>query len=480
MLKQTLPFWLLAAAALAPAQETVIVRPKEIDTVLVNPGIGFMTFQRFNGDKLNQGTSWTEGHPIVYQEFHGSLANENHPDTSIAYLRIYWKYIEPERGQYNWDLIEKALETAHSRGQTLMLRVAPYGSDPVATDVPAWYRAMMGDEKGKFELKKWLTNPEASRYVRYFGGMIRALGARFDGNPDLESIDMAMVGAWGEGAGSDLLTEHTREALVNCYIEAFPKSLLVMLLTDEKTNKYGLQKRPVGWRVDCLGDMGGFSPTWSHMLDWYPQSIVNDGMADAWKKAPVTLEVCWVMQHWLDAGWDVDYIIDQSLKWHTSSFNGKSSPVPEKWRPNVERWLKHMGYRLVLRKFSYPSAVRPGSELAFQTWWENKGVAPCYHAFPVALRLSGPSGTEVVTTNADIRQWLPGDAIYDGSVKLPSNLRAGTYDLSIGILDPVTRQPKVKLAIAGVTPNGWYPLGKVELRDELPGKAAPGRNPAQR
>jgi len=31
-----------------------------------------------------------------------------------------------------------------------------------------------------------------------------------------------------------------------------------------------------------------------------------------------------------------------------------------------------------------------------------------------------------------------------------------------------------------VTPDGWYPLGKVELRDELPGKAAPGRNPAQR
>ena len=32
------------------AQSVVTVRPQEIDDVLINPGIGFMTFQRFNGD----------------------------------------------------------------------------------------------------------------------------------------------------------------------------------------------------------------------------------------------------------------------------------------------------------------------------------------------------------------------------------------------------------------------------------------------
>ena len=238
-----------------------------------------------------------------------------------------------------------------------------------------------------------------------------------------------------------------------------------MLLTDEKTNKYGLSRRAVGWRVDCLGDMGGFSnPKWSHMQDLYPQSIVNFGMADAWMKAPVTLEVCWVMQHWLNKGWDAGYIIDQSLKWHISSFNAKSSPVPEEWRPLVERWLKKMGYRLVLRKFTYPALARAGSELAFTTWWENKGVAPCYHEFPVALRLSGEQGSVVIETDADIRKWLPGDAIYDGRVHLPNDLKPGAYELSIGIVDPATRLPKVKLAIAGVNAEGWYPLGKIAVQ----------------
>ncbi len=470
---------LWSLAALVSAQ-TVIVRPQEINDVLVNPGIGFMTFQRFNGDKLNDGKKWTEGYPIVYQEFKGSLKNENHPDTSIAYLRIYWKFLEPEPGRYNWDLIDTALKSGRSRGQTLMLRVAPYGTDD-NNDVPGWYRAMLGIE-GKLPLEKWRTNPEDPRYVQHFGGFIRALGARYDGNPDLESVDMALVGAWGEGAGSDLLSQKTREALVDCYLDAFPRTLLVMLLTDEMTNKYGLSRRSVGWRVDCLGDMGGFgNPNWSHMLDYYPRAIVKYGMADAWKKAPVTLEVCWVMQHWLDKGWDVDYIIDQSLKWHISSFNAKSSAVPEQWRPAVDRWLKHMGYRLVLRKFEYRSPVRPGGKLEFSTWWENKGVAPSYRASPVALRLSGPQHTEIIVTRADIREWLPGDAIYEDSIRLPAGLRAGWYDLSIGILDPETRQPKVKLAIAGMTPDGWYPLGRIELNESAPeASAANERSIAER
>ena len=48
------------------AEEMITVRPKEIDEVLVNPGMGFTTFQRFNGDRLNEGLEWTEGFPIEY------------------------------------------------------------------------------------------------------------------------------------------------------------------------------------------------------------------------------------------------------------------------------------------------------------------------------------------------------------------------------------------------------------------------------
>ena len=447
----------------ASGQETVVVRPKEIDDVLMNPGIGFMTFQRFNGDALNIGKKWTEGYPIVYQPFDGSLENENHPMTTIAYFRIYWKFIEPEMGKYRWNLIDTALKTAKQRGQTLMLRIAPYGTR-ADNDVPQWYREMMGNEKS-LAVKKWRTDPEDPNYVKYFGNMIRSLGERYDGHPDLESVDLAIVGAWGEGAGSKLLTQKTRQALVDAYIDVFKKTPLLMLLTDAKTNMYGLSRADVGWRVDCLGDMGGFSANWSHMNDYYPQAIINFGMRDAWKKAPVSLEVCWVMQHWKDKGWDIDYIIDESLKWHISSFNAKSSPVPDEWWPQVNRWLKKMGYRFVLRKFTYPSIAKRNGKLSFTSWWENKGVAPCYRKFPLALRLTNEKRTEILITDADITTWLPGDNLYDDAVSVPSDMPTGEYDLEIGILDLSSNKPKVKLAISAGQPDGWYQLGKIKIRD---------------
>ena len=229
--------WLAVPVMASLGQETIVVRPKEIDNVLVNPGIGFMTFQRFNGDKLNEGKAWTEGFPIVYQPFAGKLETEGHPMTSL--------------------------------------------------------------------------------------------------------------------------------------------------------------------------------------YDAYPQGIIRFGMKDAWQKAPVSLEVCWVMQHWKDMGWDIDYIIDQSLKWHISSFNGKSSAVPKEWWPQVNRWLKRMGYRFVLRKFTFPAKVKTAAKFEFTSWWENKGVAPCYRPFRLAFRLRGQEHSAVLAAAADIRTWLPGDNLCDGALPFP-------------------------------------------------------------
>lgn len=442
------------------------ILPRETEEVLTNPGIGFMTFQRFNGDTLNK-VNWTEGNPIEYQKFDGSLQNKDYPMTSIAYFRVYWRYLEPEMGKYNWEMIEKALRTAHERHQTLMLRIAPYGSGTdTVNDVPKWYRAMVGNKNEWLpEGDGWRVDAEDPKYALYFGNMITALGKRFDGHPDLESVDLSIVGFWGEGRGSEILLPRTREALINAYTDNFKKTPLIMLLTDKKSNEYALTQANVGWRVDCLGDMGGFSPTWSHMMDAYPESIINFSMQNAWKKAPVSLEVCWVIQKWKDEGWDINYIIDQSLKWHISSLNAKSSAVPKEWKPYVNRWLNKMGYRFALRNFSYPEYVSRGGKISFTSWWENKGVAPCYRKdFALAIRLTNGKTSKVMLTDCDITNWLPGDNLYDNAVFVPSDMPAGKYKLQIAIVDRRSSDPKVNLAITGRTPEGWYSLGEIEIK----------------
>ncbi|MCF6358439.1 MAG: DUF4832 domain-containing protein [Draconibacterium sp.] len=457
------------------AQQLIRVRPTEIDDVLLNPGKGFTTFQRFNGDSLNDinvGVGWTEGFPIDYQEFDGDLTNEDHPATTIAYYRIYWKFIEPEDGKYNWNLLDRALYTAMNRGQTLMIRIAPYGRND-NEDVPYWYREMVDpNHEWKGTVPKWAVDPEDSRYAQYFGRMIRALGKRYDGHPQVEGIDLAIVGAWGEGEGSQLLSKNTRQLLVEAYTESFTKTPLIALLMDEKTNKYINSFGNIGWRIDCIGDLDFWADEengFAHMYDLYPQRIINCGVKDAWKSAPLSFEICGTFSRWKDKqGYnrqDVEYIFNESLKWHISSFNAKSSPVPEEWNDLVDEWLKKMGYRFVLRTIEYPEYVAPGEMIQYKSWWENKGVAPIYKDFLLAFRLTNEKRTEVFITDADIRSWLPGDNIYDDAIAVPWDMPSGIYQMQVGILDRQSHKPKVNLAIEGRNAEGWYSFGEIIIKD---------------
>ncbi len=411
---------LLSQTILTAQEKPVIVRviPKEIDDVLINPGMGFMTFQRFNGDQLNEGTGWTEGLPIVYQKFNGDLTNKNFPQTTIAYFRVNWRFLETAPKQYNWAMIDSALMTAAERGQTLMLRISPYEAGPVK-DVPAWYREMVGKETPQ-KARNWRIDPEDPRFVQYFGGMIKAMGQRYDGHPDLESVDISFAGYWGEGEGTHLLTDLTRIALINAYLDNFKKTTLTwqplngdapdpgILVRgtaiaaswpDGSNNGTGLQMRNLGWRLDCLGDMR--AGNWKAMIDDYPEDVIKSGMSEAWRKAPVTLEICGTFGSWLQrqkyTKETVEYSFQQALKWHITSFNAKSSPVPDEWRPLVDNWLKKMGYRFVLCRFTYPSVVMVHGQLPIESWWDNKGVAPVYKDYKFALRLKNSRRTEILT-----------------------------------------------------------------------------------
>ena len=481
------------------AQENAIIRkyPKEIFDVLNNPGIGFTTFQRFNGDDLNPGSGWTEGMPIEYQPFDGDLTNKDHPQTSIAYFRVYWKFLEPEQGKYNWPMIDKALRTAAERGQTLMFRVAPYGTGE-ERDVPAWYRKMVGKEKREKTIK-WRVDPEDKRYLDHFGGFVKALGDRYDGHPDMESVDVSIVGWWGEGGGSLLLSDQTRIGLINCYLNHFKKTPLNLLTLDGATVNAGLlikgtniaatfpdgsingsgpQMRPIGYRLDCLGDLDtinfkneewGQEGYWCHMRDLYPQEIVRSGLGEAWKKTPITMEICGTFLYWLEkAKFDndvVEYLFGEALKWHISSFNAKSSPVPEVWSPLVDKWLNKMGYRYVVRRFEYPSVVSRQGQLSFTSLWENIGVAPIYKDYQCAVRLKNAQKTLILPTNAKLIEWLPGDIVLDEKLYIPYDMPLGKYQLEIAIVSPVSYEPRVKLAIEGITTDGWYSIGEIEVKD---------------
>ena len=127
MLKRVALLLLLSAGLcrVADAQgEAVVVRPAESDEVLVNPGMGIQTFQRFNGQPLNEGLKWSEEGPVGRQP--DADAKPDFPASSVAYCRWFWSTLQPAPGQFRWEIIDTALEEARRHGQTLAIRLMPY------------------------------------------------------------------------------------------------------------------------------------------------------------------------------------------------------------------------------------------------------------------------------------------------------------------------------------------------------------------
>lgn len=444
--------------------ETTVVRPREIDSVLVNPGMGIETFQRFNGDAINPGVGWSEEGPIG--KLTPASGPVDFPASSIAYCRWFWETLEPEQGHVRWEILDEALREAHAHHQALAIRLMPYDQ---RHPLPEWYQksgARRANQPTDKDGNIWQPDFADPLYLKYWGAVVAAAGERYDGHPDLDSVDISSVGYWGEGWSPYMPEFEVQKKLVDIWLEAFKRTPLLMNFDEEKALAYGTEHGS-GWRLDCWGDMRTFSddPYFPpEMLDVYPQQIVRAGIQNVWQRRPVSLETCDVPGSWKKEGDDLDYILAQALRWHVSSVNIKSSAIPPGWKKAFDDFQKKMGYRFILRRLEYSKVVLAGTMQPMHMWWLNAGAAPIYRAYQLAVELHGASGSAVIKLPVDVRTWLPGDAVFDGTVYIPESLKPGDYRVRVALLDPRTGLPAIKLAIAGLEPDGWYDLAPIEVR----------------
>ena len=466
---------LLTASVCSSAAErqTITVTPAETDELLGNPGMGWQTFHRTARQDKNL-PSWI-------------------PST-VHYARWGWGELEPEEGKLNTAFLDKMLEETRQAGQQLAFRVMCCSTYKGRPYHPGWLKKIGGREllcdyngQGPFPIPD-LDDPLVLRKHLDF---IKRLGERYDGHPDIDHIDLGSVGWWGEwhlssSRNCKINTLETRKQIVEAYLTAFRKTPLVMLIGGGECLSLATS-RGAGWRADCLGDMGGFSKTWCHMRQGYPLWIRQAGIQEVWKKAPVAWETCWDMRKWVAEGWSLRYIFNYALAMHGSYINNKSAPLPEapEVRPELERFLRRLGYRLVLKQLSYPAEVAAGGKLEVAMKWQNTGSAPCYRPYHVAYRLRSDDGKQyVLTGGVSVNRWMPGSVdifaptflqnppdlppgevvAESDSVELPIAMPPGTYELAIAVVEQKSSKPVVRLAIKGRAADGWYPLGKLRVK----------------
>lgn len=457
---------------LAAEDGWVKVTPEETEEILANPGMGWETF-----------------HCTVQQD-------KNLPPwipSTVHYIRWGWGELEPQPGKINEALIDGVLQKTHDTGQKLAFRVmccSPTRNHPYH---PRWIKALGGrivqvrfQGDGPFSIPDLSDTIILQRHLDF----IQRLGARYDGHPDIDHVDLGSVGWWGEWhmshtEGATMPRPETQRKIVDAYLAAFTKTPLLMLVAGGPMLKYAAE-HGTGWRADCLGDMGWSPKSWSHMRISYPKMLPEADALNAWKTSPVAWETCWDMRKWVDEGWSLRFIFNYALALHGSYLNNKSAPLPdgEQVRAELERFLRRLGYRLVLKELRHPSQAKAGETLELAMEWQNVGSAPCYRPYRLAYRLSDPNSFhQVLVSNVTVNKWLPGSielftreffqqpaelppgevVEVQDEVTLPGDIRPGRYVVSVAAVGEKDQKPVLRFGIKGRADDGWYPISKIQI-----------------
>ncbi|MHC4322746.1 MAG: glycosyltransferase [Planctomycetota bacterium] len=428
----------------------VIIELEITDEVLTNPGMGFETFNSFNGDERN-------------------ILAENYPECSIAYFRFYWSKLEPREGTYNFDLIDSLLEKGLQNGQDLALRFMPTSAADSYEGTPKWFMEKAnGYWYKKNDRTGWAPEHNDPYFLAKQEELVSAFGERYNGNQNIIRMDIGSVGFWGEWHMSHtepaipMISEENAVKIIDMYLKYWDEIPLSMLIGYVPGLRYAVSKG-TGWRADSMGDYGHFSDTWCHMFDAYPQNLEQAEALEAWKNGPVAFEPPGTM-HDLDEyvpeiGGGYNKMWDKALQWHGSDFNAKSKSIYSHQVPSIQYFLKRCGYRLTLRRIVLPKILSPGQRhFPLDMEIENTGVAPVYKNYIPAIKLSGSRVSVIMTSKAKVCEWLPGSHRVQEDLLLPETLGAGNYLVSFGILNPGNHLPAIRLANKGTDTEGWCPF----------------------
>ncbi len=451
-------------------EEVIRTRFTQEKLPLDNPHKGCCTFQHFNGDELFPGEFWDESGPLDFKKHARNRPLKGHVDgylpSTVSYCRWFWRDFEPEEAVYDFSMIDKSLEAAHKSGQTLAVRLMPFGSTK-QPPLPGWYvKKYPCESSPRKSTEIVVPKYDSEAYLDRWGGVLAEFARRYDSDPRLESFDIAYIGPWGEGDGDCSLLQSAKFA--DLYARLFKNTPLLSLIGGDQFSA-NLAKG-TGWRCDCFGDLKQFGSetvrlesSYCHMYDCYPKQIALSNAGEAWKKAPVHFETCWVPAFWRRHGFDLDFTIQQGLKYHGTYFMPKYTRLPDDYIERLADFCHKLGYIFTFRHSLVSRQAPHGSAIRFEAWIENTGVAPIYRKYDFSVRFRQDDREEIVVLDGvDIRNWLPGDAWIAREIKIPSWTRKGLCEIAAGLTG---KDKKVKVLFDAHERfrDGWLDLGFFEI-----------------
>ena len=378
-----------------------------------------------------------------------------------------------------------------------------------------------GNEHWPADLQKgdWTSQQFKDRVVRLVG----RLGEVWNNDPRVAWVQTGLIGYWGEqespvGVGQDGWAKRLGDA----YTAAFPNKQFIV------RNMGAWPGYNVGVYWDSFGHPGQRPWAWTEIknfnnqgryltrviegetaLDWGVEgefASLYGGIATPMLDAqgqPVldaqgNPEMSWTSNAnvLLGNAQYTDNMTNVIRELHCSALGWISgyNPNDPTIATNAARMQKEFGYRFHLSEFSCDARANPGSSLNLQFKVKNKGSAPMYENWPLAVTLIDKNTRQLLwkatIPNIDIRKWHPGhdynyttriyqtpaqEHLISASIPLPANLPVGEHLIGLTILEPLSRTPGLFFAVPNFFKTSQtQPLAKIGIGMDATGHTLDG------
>jgi|APTNR8051073442_1049403.scaffolds.fasta_scaffold00131_7 hypothetical protein len=302
---------------------------------------------------------------------------------------------------------------------------------------------------------------------------VQAFGARYDGDPRITAVQVGLLGLWGEwhqsGCDTRAPSNAVKVAVRDAYVAAFTNTPLQTRYArdpDSMGVSFGFHEDYFpSFTAPCIY---GF-PSCSDDGDWslhFGFQNVNPAAATNWRVNPISGESPNNAQKraWTN---DTDDVMTVLRDYHFSFLGPAGGHEANGRQARLNPMKRLLGYNYHLLRVDWPETAALGATIPVTLALTNSGAAPCYHPFRVELALCAADGTphwRVALTN-DLRALVPGWHAEWTATLLPTGLTAGTYSLRVGIRDPRTGEPGVRIQSVGEDVHQRIVVGDIVIQD---------------
>ncbi len=424
-------------------------------------------------------------------------------ETSLVYIDLTWRELEPERGQFDWAAIAEAnhLSRWRAEGKHAVLRfVCDLPGKEAHRDIPDWLYAATGDGMD-YDIdygRGYCPNYANAVFREEHHRALREIGRYFTENwgAFVSYVELGSLGHWGEwhvkySDGLPYLPKtEIRKEYVDAYTEAFPNARLL--------SRRSFQEMPAGTGI--YNDVTGNVPETERLLRELSEGAdfgsaqeedAIKPLSEIWNSAPVGGEYTssLSMEDMLNRDFRSTLkLIEDSHP----SFLGPKIPDMRVAADDDDRKLSEtallnagkiqgmLGYRYRVTEIGISDAATedgvwttlyklltgqmgtPQTYKSVRVTLRNDGLAPMYFDWPVKLYLMKTGDRTQCTTyplgGLQLTK-IPENAEASAEVLIPADeLDAEHTQLYIGIEDPETGKPSVQLAMDVPTLDGMYLL----------------------